>query len=235
MPNTLEVFERRIARLRADMVEQGRRVERMVEGAVEAVFEKDKAKAEWIIEHDSVIDRADVEIERAAVDLLSDIARAAVELPAEQLRLLLMIVKVNNELERAADGAVTIAEQVAVFESLSDEPSGRFRVMANSAVGIVRDTVTCFEQENTRLAQAVLASDDTMDEFERAILLEMQQRVAGGVINVEFAFATNIVANELERIGDHCTNVAEQVIYIATGKIVRHMEGHWTEPEEPPT
>lgn len=234
MPNTLEVFERRIARLRADMVEQGRRVERMVEGAVEAIFEMDQSKADWIISHDSVIDRADVEIERAAVDLLTDIARTAVDLPERLLRLLLMIVKVNNELERTADGAVTIAEQVATFQALADEPSGRFRVMANSAVGIVRDTVTCFERQDTKLAQAVLASDDTMDEFERAILLEMQQRVAAGDANVEFAFATNIVANELERIGDHCTNVAEQVIYIATGKIVRHMEGHWTEPEEPP-
>ena len=234
MPNTRESIERRIARLRVDMVEQGRRVERLVEGAVEAVFDRDAEKAAWVIKHDAVIDRADVEIERAAVDLLGDIAREAFDLSPEQLRLVLMIVKVNNELERTADGAVEIAEQVEVFKALTDEPSGRFRVMANSAVGIVRDTVTCFENRDTSLAQSVLASDDTMDEFERAILLEMQQRVAAGQANVEFAFATNIVANELERIGDHCTNVAEQVIYIATGKIVRHMEGHWTEPEEPP-
>lgn len=235
MPIPREVFERRIAQLRADMVEQGRRVERMVEVAVEALFEKDQSKSTWVIQNDAVIDRADVEIERAAVSILCDLARTSVDLPAEQIRLVLMIVKVNNELERAADAAVTIAEQVPTFLTLSDEPSSRFRVMANSAVGIVRDTVTAFERRDTSLARDVLNSDDTMDEFERAILLEMQQRVAAGAVNVEFAFATSIVATELERIGDHCTNVAEQVIYIATGKIVRHQEGHWTEPEMPPS
>ena len=79
MPNTRESIERRIARLRVDMVEQGRRVERLVEGAVEAVFDRDAEKAAWVIKHDAVIDRADVEIERAAVDMLTDIAREAFE------------------------------------------------------------------------------------------------------------------------------------------------------------
>lgn len=233
MSMSLETFQRRIARLRSDLAEQGRRVERLVEAAVESVFNFDPAEAEWVISHDADIDRADVEIERAAVDLLADIARVSVELPARQLRLVLMIVKANNELERIADGAVAIAEQTPALHTLPGAPSARFHVMANSAVGIVRDTITCFQREDTAIARSVLASDDTMDEFERAILREMQQAVADGACHVEFAFATNIVANELERIGDHCTNIAEQVIYIDTGKIVRHMKGRWSEPREP--
>ena len=233
MPISLEDFEKRIARLRADIVEQGRRVERIVETAIECLFERDQTKADWVIDRDSVIDRADVEIEQAAVDLLGAIARTAVELPAKQLRLVLMIVKVNNELERSADLAGEIAEQVALFKTLPCQPSKRFRVMANSVVGIVRDTATCLERVDTQIAQSVLANDDTMDRFEEAILREMQQGVADGSVTVEFAFATNIVANHLERIGDHCTNIAEQIIYIATGQIVRHQKGQWSQPQEP--
>lgn len=233
MPIELEVFEKQIARLKADIVEQGRRVERMVEASIESLYDHDQAKADWVIEHDAIIDCADVEIERAAVDLLCDIARTAVDLPAKQLRLVLMIVKVNNELERCADLASDIAEQVGNFSTLPTEPSRRFRVMANSVVGIVRDTATCLERVDTKIAQSVLASDDTMDRFEQAILHEMQQGVAAGSVPVEFAFAANIVANHLERIGDHCTNIAEQIIYIATGQIVRHMKGQWSEPQDP--
>jgi len=234
MPISIESIEQRIAQLRADIVEQGRRVEQMVQTAVESVFDRDADKASWVIKHDEVIDRADVEIERAAVDLLTVIAHNAVDLPPRDLRRLLMIVKVNNELERIADNATLTAEQVEVFAQLPCRLSNRFRVMANSVIGVVRDTATCLEREDLEFSQTVLASDDTIDEFERAILHEMQQGVADGEVGVEFAFATNIMANELERIGDHCTNIAEQVIYIATGKIVRHMEGRWTTPEEPP-
>jgi len=234
MPHATEDYQRRILRLKADLSEQGRRVERMVESAVEAVFDHDLTKARWVMDHDRVIDRADIEIEQAVVTLLTEIARAPVNLEPRLMRLVLMIVKVNNELERCADLAGDIAEQVPVFASLSDRPRDRFRVMANSVVGIVRDVVTAFNDEDVANAQAVLAADDAMDEFERAILHDMQQRLADGAVAVEFAFATTIVAHLLERLGDHCTNVAEQVIYIATGKIVRHLEGHWTEPEEPP-
>ncbi len=234
MPTPTDPFQRRILRLKADLTEQGRRVERMVEAAVEAVFDRDRDKARWVIEHDAVIDRADVELEQAAVDLLTDIARATVDLEPRLLRLVLMIVKVNNELERCADLAGDIAEQIPALDTLTDRPGDRFRVMANSVVGITRDSVSAFEREDTAVARAVLSSDDAVDEFERAILREMQHAVAAGAVGVEFAFATQTVANLLERIGDHCTNIAEQVIYIATGKIVRHAGGHWSEPVEPP-
>lgn len=235
MPTTADGFEQRIARLQADLIEQCRRVETMVNAAVEAVFDRDEEKGRWVIDHDQVIDRVDVQLERTTVGLLTDAAREAVHLSPENVREVLTIVKINNEVERVADGAVNIAERVETLRNLPAEPPATFRVMANSVIGIFQDAVACFENADTALAEKVLTGDDTVDEFERTILRDMQGQVARGDCSVDFAFAINLVAGELERMGDHCTNIAEQVIYAKTGKIVRHQSGHWSAPQEPPS
>jgi phosphate transport system protein len=233
MPLSHEAFKQRVARLKADIVEQGRRVTRIVESSIESVFDADHDKAHWVIENDSLIDRVDVEIERAAVALLSDSTREGADLSGDQLRMVLTVVKVNNELERIADGAVDICERVEEMSDVSGAFPPTFRVMANSVVGILDCTIRSLDTLDTKLAETVLSSDDTVDEFERVLLRETQQRLANGDIDVDLGFALHTIAGSLERMGDHCTNIAEQVIYVVTGKIVRHTEGHWTSPETP--
>jgi len=225
-------FEQRIDRLKAELHNQGRQVERMVESSIDAVFERDPAKAAWVVGEDVTIDRIDVELEKRAVRLLGDIASEQVELPEAKIRMLLTIVKVNNELERIADIAVNVAELAPKLLELPRPPT-TFRVMANSIIGIVRDANTSFENLDVPTARAVLASDDAVDAFELALLREAQEQVARGETPVEVAFSLTRVATDLERMGDHCTNIAEQVIYVATGAIVRHQEGHWSAPEMP--
>lgn len=225
-------FEQRIERLKAELINQGRLVERMVESSIDSVFERDRGKAAWVIAEDATVDRVDIEIEQRAVRLMGDIASESVVLDESKIRMLLTIVKINNELERIADISVNIAEQVPTLLGLPKPPT-TFRVMANSIIGIVRDANTAFEQLDIPTARAVLASDDLVDEFELRILREAQEEVARGVTPVEVAFGLMRVATDLERIGDHCTNIAEQVIYVATGAIVRHQEGHWSAPEMP--
>jgi len=225
-------FEQRIERLSAELMNQGRQVERMVESAIDAVFERDEKKAAWVISEDTAIDRVDIELEKRAVRLLGDIARESVDLDDSKMRMLLTIVKINNELERIADISVNIAEQFPTLLELPKPPT-TFRVMANSIIGIVRDANTAFEKMDIPTARSVLASDDLVDAFELKILREAQERVARGETPVDVAFSLMRVATDLERMGDHCTNIAEQVIYVATGAIVRHQEGHWSAPEMP--
>lgn len=233
MPNPTPGFEQRILRLKADLAEQGRRVQQMVEKAVEAVFERKRSEARQVLEHDEIIDKVDVEIERAAVELLVDVSRVVAALDERQIRWILTIVKVNNELERIADEACSMCEHIDAFVKLGQPLPERFRVMANSVIGIVQSAIACFDKVDMDLARVVLASDDAVDEFEQAILREMQQSLVDGKVSVDFAFTVNSMAAALDRVDDHCTNIAEQVIYVATGKIVRHLEGHWTAPEPP--
>ena len=234
MPTTPEGFQTRLARIRADLVQQGRRVQTMLEAAGEALFALDIAKARQVAEQDDEIDRVDVEIEQACVTLLTDACRDGANLAPDDVRAALTAVKVNNELERIADEAVSIAESTGSIATAGQTMPETFRVMANSVVGILRDVCTAYDRSDTRLAKIVLKSQDTAAAFKRAIVRDAERRIHAGDLDVDAAFLLQELATTLERIADHCTNVAEQVIYSSTGAIVRHLEGHWVEVGQQP-
>jgi phosphate transport system protein len=227
MPTTPAGFADRLARLKADLIEQGRRVQALLEAAFDAVFTADAGRAARVVAGDDVIDRVDVEIEKAAVQLLTDATHEGAQLDARQLRGVLTIAKVNNELERIADAAVAIAERVE--SGSAPAVPDTFRVMANSVVGILRDVNRALDRMDPKLARVVLQSDDCVADFKDAILRDAEHRIAAGAMNVDAAFLLHEFATQCERVADHCTNIAEQVIYSATGSIVRHIEGHWHE------
>ncbi len=220
-------FKRKYAQLRDDLLTQGDRVVDVIHRAVEAYFGRDQASADVVIEGDSIIDQADVDIERASIKLL--------ELgPTEvyEIRSVLTIVKINNELERIADGAVSIVEHL-LPEGKDGELPGTYRVMANSVVGMVRDANNAMREKGSELAQRVLAFDDTVDKFKAQLMEEAQSKLAEGEYSVPWAMSLLNLTRSLERIADHCTNVCEQLIYLETGKVVRHLPSGWSEPALP--
>jgi phosphate transport system protein len=229
MPNSPQGFAKRLERLHADLVEQGRRVGALLEAAFEAVFSRDEGAADRAIAQDDAVDRVDVDIEKASVRLLTDATHEGAALEAAQLRAVLTIVKINNELERIADCGCAVAEQVDTFLSVQGDIPETFRVMANSVVGILRDVMRAFDRSDAALAKVALQSEDAVEAFKAAILRDAEQRIAQGTMSVDFAFALHEMASQCERMADHCTNIAEQVIYAVTGAIVRHTEGHWVE------
>jgi phosphate transport system protein len=221
-------FRTKLAQLKSDLVTQGERVDDLVLKSVECFFDLDQAKADAVIEGDAIIDKVDVEIERASIPLL-----AMGQTDEHQIRFVLTIVKINNELERIADCAVNIAEAVKEYGELKEKVPPTFRVMANSVVGMLRDANRSLAQLDTGLAEQVLNFDDTVDAFKREIYLDAQNKVAAGEHSAEFAFRLLRVTKALERVADHCTNICEQVIYLETGLIVRHRPEGWTRPESP--
>ena len=221
-------FTKKLARLKSDLVTQGDRVTDMLLRAVECFFDLDQVKAQSVIEADSVIDKVDVEIERASIPLL-----AMGETNEHEIRSVLTVVKINNELERIADCAVNIAEEVANYGEMPETIPQTFRVMANSVVGMLRDATRSLSNLDKRLAEQVLGFDDTVDQFKREIILDAQQKVASGEFTAKFAFKLLTVAKSLERVADHCTNVCEQVIYLESGMVVRHMPQGWSKPARP--
>lgn len=230
-PASDPAFAERLTELQRKLVRQGQAVQRQIERAVDAVFEKNRAQAEQVVRDDEPIDLEDIRIERDAVALLTDALDQGVKLDHHQVRMILTIVKVNNEFERISDCAVNIAERIEAFLGLETELPPKFRMMANSVIGIMQTTNTAFSAMDTIAAQLVLASDDATEAYKNALLHDTELALARGQHSVDYAFALRTVAANLGRMSDHCTNVAEQVIYVESGKIVRHTGDRWTAPE----
>ncbi|MDX2116220.1 MAG: PhoU domain-containing protein [Planctomycetota bacterium] len=225
-------FDARIARLKAELAAQGVAVRRMIESAVDAVFLGDGGQARQTMECDGAIDREDVRIEREAVRLLQEATSAGAELSPDGVRLVLTIVKINNELERVADCAVLIASKHAGFKDGAEPPPPRFRVMANSVIGIMDTATKAYDQMDRVAAELVLASDDATEAFKQALLRETLDHLARGGSTPGRTLDLQIIAATLGRMADHCTNIAEQVIYASTGKVVRNQGDRWSKPEE---
>jgi len=221
-------FEPRLKVLRAQLVEQGVRVHEIVQRAVDCAFDLDVDRASDVVGLDAEIDRVDVEIERASIQLLM-----LPEQDEHRVRTAITIVKINNELERIADAAVVVAETVKDYAESMEAPPATFRVMANSVIGILRDANRAFADENVDLAQQVLGFDDTVASFKEEIGLDAERQVAEGRLSVSYAFRLRTIAAQLERIADHCTNICEQIIYLGSGKTVRQTAGRWGSPELP--
>lgn len=221
-------FGRKLARLRDDIITQGNRVMEVTMRAVESYFDRDLEKARGVISGDNVIDRVDVEIERASIALLR-----MGEADEHNIRAVLTIVKVNNELERIADLSVNIAEVTLDSGQTTEVVPATFRVMANSVIGMLRDTNLSLARGDASQAERVLGFDDTVERFKNEISLDAQQKVASGSFAVKFAFRLMTVVKSLERIADHCTNICEQLIYLETGRVVRHLPEGWSKPVMP--
>ena len=224
----MHTFNDRLAHLRNDIVGQGDRVLDVTLKAVECYFDGDRAKARAVIAADEEIDRVDVEIERASIPLL-----AMGVTDEKSIRSVLTIVKVNNEFERIADCAVDIAEAVGGDTPLPARIPDVFRVMANSVIGMLRDSNRALAAGNTSLAQQVLLFDDTVASFKTQLMKTAQEQVAAGTLPVEYAFRLLTITKSIERIADHCTNICEQVIYLHAGLIVRHRPEGWSKPLPP--
>lgn len=224
----IATFTDKLAQLKDKLSAQGNRVVDLTLRAVESYFERDEAKASSVVNTDTLVDKVDIEIERASIPLL-----AMGETDEHAIRSVLTIVKVNNELERIADLAVNIAEAALDSGHTNEVVPNTFRVMANSVIGMLRDANQALAKVDTRLAERVLSFDDTVDRFKTEISLDAQEKVASGAFGVKFTFRLMSVIRSLERIADHSTNICEQLIYLETGHIVRHLPQGWSKPAPP--
>ncbi len=233
MTNPPEPYTERISALRSDLVAQGARVREMVERSFDSIFARDVGVAQTVIEADDEVDRVDLQVEQDAVNILYDVSRATAGLTSDSLRELLVCVKVNNELERIADAAGAVAERVIELGDRTTPFPETTRVITNSVVGIVRDAIGAFARFDAERAKVVLRSEDAVLKFSDKIFRSTEQRVADGRMEPDVAFHLHHIVHQCELVADHCTNIAEQVIYAATGVVVRHTGGDWIELDTP--
>jgi len=233
MTITPQQFEDRLVIIRARLVEQGWKVADLTERVFETIYDREAEEAGRLVDRDDEIDQADIEIERLAVDLLTEAVRTECPIEPGPIRSLLTAVKVNNELERIADEACAIASLVISLGERTSPFPKTTRVMTNSIVAAVRETVRSFDEINAERSRVVLASEGNTVNFYDLISRDAELRVADGRMGVDTAFDLHAIINHAVRMGDHCTNIAEQVIYQATGTIVRHTTSGWVDQHLP--
>lgn len=234
MPISPEQFQEKISAIRARLVQQGNLVADLTESVFESVYAKDAQQAQTVIGRDDEVDQADIEIERDTVDLMTRAAHESCPVDPAQIRSLLTSVKVNNELERIADATSAIAARVIALGDRESSFPKTTRVMTNSIVAVLRETVRSFRDIDAQRAKIVLMSEGKTLDFHDHITRDAEMRVADGRLGVDNAFDLHAIINQTVIIADHCSNIAEQVIYEATGTIVRHTtDSGWVEQDLP--
>jgi phosphate transport system protein len=193
-------------------------VEDMVHRAVKAVIERDPDLAREVIDGDPEVDRMEVEIEEECLKLL-----ALYQPVATDLREVVAMLKINNDLERIADLAVNIGERA--IELAASEPEVipyNLRSMADSAMDMLRNCLDSLVRMDPVLAREVCKTDEVVDEMNRKAAEKTKVVIREAPEKLEQMLNLMLVARHLERVADLSTNIAEDVIYSCQGVIVRH-------------
>lgn len=217
-------LQREMDKLETQLLDICAAVEQSVALAVRAIEEQDERLATQVVEGDVLIDRTEVEIEEECLKIMALHQPVAVD-----LRVLVAVLKINNDLERIGDLAVNIAER-ALFLASHDAPTDRFefQLMADKVKRMLRQGLDAFVNMDVALAYRVCADDDEVDAANRKnyqLVEELAAAGKGGKVGPLMHLLS--VSRNLERIADHATNIAEDVIYMIDGEIVRHrIEDH---------
>lgn len=211
-------FEIQLDELRKKLLEMSGLVESSIYRSVLALVEKDEEQIRQVMENEGRVNRMQIEIDDLATDLL------ALQQPmATDLRFITSAIKINSDLERMGDHAVNIAERA---RSLMNEPTIKPLIdlpqMANLVQSMLRESLDAFIKRDASLARSVMKSDDAVDQMRDTVYdelvhyMEAEPSVIRGCIHLMF------VARNLERIADHATNIAEDVVFLVEGADVRH-------------
>ena len=215
-------FQRELDRLRKRLLEIGSMVEEAVDRSIRALLDRDQALARETITGDTRIDRAEVEVEEDCLKLL-----ALYQPVAGDLRLVASVLKINNDLERMGDHAVNIAERVEVLAGL-DMVAGvseDLELLARKSRDALRRSLDSFTRQDTALAREICSRDDEVDDLNRKIIERLKDVMRNDREHVDAALQLFSISRHLERIADHATNIAEDVVYLVEGQIVRHPHG----------
>lgn len=212
-------FERDLEELKQRLLWMASLAERAVHQALQSVFEKDEALANRVLEEEKAINDMQIEIDSRVMEL------AALQQPmAMDLRFIFSASRINNDLERIGDQAVNIAQSsLRILRHPQVKPYVDLPRMGELAEGMVRDSLNALVQRDAELAKSVLTRDDEVDHLRDQIFRELLTYMMENSAFIFPAFELVLVTKNLERIGDHATNIAEDVIYMVAGKDVRHL------------
>jgi len=214
------IFDEELKSLRERVLKLGVVVENAIRDSVRALIERDSELAKEVIKRDHLINALDVGIDEECVRLI------ALRQPmARDLRFITTTMKITTDLERMGDLAVNIAERaIELNEEPLLKPFVNIPKMAEVAQSMVKDTLDAFVTGCSRLPYEVIKRDDEVDELTVRNFEELLSFMIQDPKIIPLAVKRTYIAKYLERIADHATNIAEMVIYMCKGKIIRHTE-----------
>lgn len=212
--------------LKKNLLSCGALVEQAIEKSIIALRDRKSGLAEEVIEGDSEIDRWEVEVEEASLKIL------ALHQPvADDLRFVASVMKANNDLERIADYAVNISERARFLASQEPIPvPGQMWSMTTTTLEMVSGCLDAFVQRDAEAARSVCAQDDIVDDGNVELIHELRAMMEEDVDTIERALHLFSASRYIERIADLATNIAEDVVYMVEGEIIRHRHDEF-EPE----
>lgn len=214
-------FDDELQSLKEQILRMGGLAEEQVQGALRALVERDSDLARKIIENDRQVNTLDVAVDEDCLRLL------ALQQPtARDLRFITTAMKISTELERISDLAENICERaIELNEELQLKPYIDIPRMANWALKMVKDALDAFVNHDAELARKVCRDDDFVDDLTHQLFRELLSFMLENPQTITRAIRITFIAKYLERIADHATNVAELVVYLVEGKIIRHTHG----------
>ncbi|RLB08062.1 MAG: phosphate transport system regulatory protein PhoU [Deltaproteobacteria bacterium] len=217
-------LERELDKLRKKILALGTMVEGSIDKAILSLMRHDLKLAKEVIENDHEIDHLEVEIEEEGLKILALYQPAAID-----LRYVVGILKMNNDLERMGDLAVNIAERAAYLANQRE--MGLFLDFANMSKktrAMVRKALDALIKMDPQMAKEVCAADDDVDEINKEILNLIQDHIENNPQEVKPLIHLLLASRHLERIADLATNIAEDVVYMTEGEIIRHRTEDYT-------
>ncbi|MBC7838043.1 MAG: phosphate signaling complex protein PhoU [Nitrospiraceae bacterium] len=211
-------FDEELADLKTKLLRMAAQTEDQIDQALTALVTRDSALARVVIERDHQINALDVEIDEESIRLL-----ALHQPAARDLRLVTTAMKIATELERISDLSENVSERVI---ELNEEPQLKpyidIPMMGNMARVMVKHSIDAFVKEDAQLARKVLTDDDYVDDLMEQLFRELLSYMLEDTRTISRAIRLSFIAKYLERMADHATNIAELVVYLVEGKIIRH-------------
>lgn len=210
-------FDRDLDGLREALLRMGGLCEEMIHTAVKLVIERDESLLEGVKEREERVNRLHLEIDELCLNLLALHSPAA-----RDLRLVAAALKVNADLERIGDQAVNVAETGSFLAKLPEMKLGDVPRMAELAAAMLKDSLDAFAKKDVELAKSVIRRDDEEDRLKSQTFNELRSLMQSDASTIQRALDMILISRNLERIADHATNIAEDVIFMVLGQDIRH-------------
>lgn len=210
-------LQKEIVNIKKEILSLGAMVEDRLQKVMSAIRQEDVAMAQNIIDSDYLVDEREIEVEEECLKVL-----ALYQPVAADLRFIIAVIKINNDLERIADYAVNIAKRFKISALAADRFRYDYTLMAEQTKKMLRLSLDALVRMDVDMAYDVRDMDEQVNRMRNEAYDSMKKSIQANPQMVESIINMYLISRHLERIGDHTTNIAEEVIYLIEGEIIRH-------------